>query len=77
MAFLALIYGMYLKISTTSNSFKKLPEHYSVKLLKNEKIKNIEVIDSKSILILIDRGEDVRGLVYDIEKNNIIRLIDK
>ena len=76
-AFLALIYGMYLKISTPSNYSLKSFDFYSSDLLENEKIINIEVIDKQHILILIDKGIDVKAGIYNIKKNKIIRFIDR
>jgi hypothetical protein len=76
-AFLALIYGMYLKISTPANNFSKSSEIFSSNLSKGEIIKNIEVIDTENILILIDNGEDVKAAIYNIKKNAIIRFIDR
>jgi len=76
-AFLALIYGMYSKISTSSNNSIKSFDFYSSNLLENEKIINIEVIDKQHILILIDMGIDVKAGIYNIRKNEIIRFIDR
>ena len=76
-AFLALIYGMYLKISTPSNDSLKSFDFFSSNLLENEKIINIEVIDKQHILILIDKGIDVKAGIYNIKKNEIIRFIDR
>ena len=76
-AFLALIYGMYLKISLSPDNFEKSSNFFSSELVKNEKIKNIEVIDKENVLILIDKGNEVRGAIYNIKKNQIIRIIDR
>ena len=76
-AFLALIYGMYLKISTSSSNSSESLDFFSSNLLENEKIINIEVIDKQHILILIDKGNDVKAAIYNINKNEIIRFIDK
>ena len=76
-AFLALIYGMYSKISISSNNLVKSIDFFSSNLLKDEKIKNIETIDKEHLLILITKGEDVRGAIYNFKKNQIIRFIDR
>lgn len=68
---------MYLKISTPANNFSKSSEIFSSNLSKGEIIKNIEVIDTENILILIDNGEDVKAAIYNIKKNAIIRFIDR
>jgi len=68
---------MYLKISVPANNFSKSSDFFSSNLSKGEIIKNIEVIDGENILILIDRGEDVKAAIYNIKKNAIIRFIDR
>ena len=76
-AFLALIYGMYLKISKPTDILIKNTDFFSSNLSKDEKIMNIEVIDKGHILILINKDNNVKGAIYNIKKNKIIRIIDK
>jgi hypothetical protein len=76
-AFLAIIYGMYLKISKSSNNLINTPYIFSTKLNNNEKILNIEVIDKNKLLILIESADNIKGAIYDIENNKIIRFIEK
>ena len=77
MAFLALIYGMYLKISKSPNILSKSLDNFSLNLKKEEKIKNMEVIDNENILILIDYKGKIKGYVYNYRKNQIIRFINR
>ena len=76
-AFLSLIYGMYLKISTSSNNLINAPYIFSTKLNNNEKILNIEVIDKNKLLILIESADNIKGAIYDIENNKIISYIER
>ncbi|MEC7745245.1 MAG: hypothetical protein VX534_02265 [Pseudomonadota bacterium] len=76
-AFLAIIYGMYLKISTSSNNLINTPHIFSAKLNNNEKIMNIEVIDKNKLLVLIESADNIKGAIYDIENNKIIRFIER
>ena len=76
-AFLAIIYGMYLKISTSSNNLINTPNIFSAKLNNNEKIINIEVIDKNKLLVLIESDDNIRGAIYDIENNAIISFIER
>ncbi|HIA60175.1 MAG: hypothetical protein MK015_03725 [Alphaproteobacteria bacterium] len=76
-AFLAIIYGMYLKISKSSNNLINTPYIFSTKLNNNEKILNIEVIDKNKLLILIESADNIKGAIYDIENNEIIRFIER
>ena len=77
LAFLAIIYGIYLKISTSSKKFINIPQIFSAKLNNSEKIVNIEVIDKNKLLILIESADNIKGAIYDIEKNNIIGFIER
>lgn len=77
LAFLAIIYGMYLKISTSSKNSINIPQIFSAKLNNSEKIVNIEVIDKNKLLILIESADNIKGAIYDIEKNNIIGFIER
>jgi|TARA_B100000745_G_scaffold32318_1_gene20234 hypothetical protein len=77
LAFLAIIYGMYLKISKSSNNLINTSYIFSTKLNNNEKILNIEVIDKNKLLILIESADNIKGAIYDIENNKIIRFIER
>ena len=68
---------MYLKISTSDSNLLKSPELFSSKLFVEENIKSIEVIDKENLLILIENGNDVKGAIYNIKKNEIIRFIGR
>ena len=76
-AFLALIYGMYLKISISDQNLTKLPIIFSFQLDNDEKIKNIEVIDNNRLLVLIESDNNTKGVVYDINNNQIIHSIER
>ena len=68
---------MYLKISTTGKNLLDLPVIFSSQLDNNEKIKNIEVLDKNKLLILIESNDMIKGAIYDVDNNQIIRFIDK
>ena len=68
---------MYLKISTNGQNISDSSIIFSSNLTKDEHIMNIEVIDKKRLLILIEKNNQIRGVIYDSEKNQIIRIIDR
>ena len=68
---------MYLKISTSSVNFTKSIEFFSTNLKNDEKIQNIEVIDAENLLILINKGIEIKAVIYNIKENQIIRHIDR
>ena len=76
-AFLALIYGMYLKISTTGKNLLDTAIIFSSQLSNNEKIMDIEVLDKNKLLILIEKNDMIKGAIYDVDNNQIIRFIDR
>ena len=77
LALLALIYGMYLKISTTGKNLLDSTIIFSSQLDNDEKIKNIEVLDKNKLLILIEKNDMIKGAIYDVDNNQIIRFIDR
>ncbi len=76
-AFLAIIYGMYLKISIPSKNLVNSTIIFSSKLTDGEKIKNIEVLDKDKLLILIETNDKIKSAIYDVNKNQIIRIIER
>ena len=76
-AFLALIYGMYLKISITGKNLLDSAIIFSAQLSDNEKIKDIEVLDKNKLIILVEKNDMIKGAIYDVDNNQIIRFIDR
>ena len=76
-AFIAIIYGMYLKISIPTENSSNSSFVPLINLEDGEKIKNIEVIDENKLLILIENNNNINGKIYDIKKNKIIRVISE
>ena len=68
---------MYLKISTNGQNISDSSIIFSSNLAKDEFIKNIEVIDKKRLLILIEKNNQIRGLIYDSDQNQIIKVIER
>ena len=76
-SFIALIYGMYSKISTNSKEvtldFKKI----SLNLTNKEEIVDIEVIDENRLLVTINSSDNLKGVIYNIKQNKILKIIEK
>tara|TARA_Y100000741_G_scaffold347801_1_gene315450 strand:+ start:49 stop:327 length:279 start_codon:yes stop_codon:yes gene_type:complete len=73
-AFIALIYGMYLKIANSNNIDLK---HISLNLSHNDKIFDIDVIDDKKLLIVIKSQDDLKAAIYNIKEQKITEFIEK
>ena len=76
-SFIALIYGMYLKISTNSRNVSYDLITNSLNLSNNEKILDIEVIDENNLLIKIESSNKLKGAIYSIDQKKILEFIDK
>ncbi len=68
---------MYSKISNSSKNLNNSSLIFSANLTENEKIKNIEILDKNKLLILIDSNKVIKAAIYDINKNKIIKIINR
>ena len=68
---------MYLKISITGTNLSDSALIFSSQLDSDEKIKNIEVLDKDKLLIIIESNDKIKGAIYDVDNNQIIRFIDR
>lgn len=68
---------MYLKISAPSKNLADSSIIFSSKLTDGEKIKNIEVLNKDKLLILIENNDKLKSAIYDVNKNKIIRIIER
>ena len=76
-AFIALIYGMYLKISLKSKPINSNLERIYLKLSNEEKIVDIEVLDNNKLLLIIENTDNLKRAIYDIEENMLLEFIEK
>ena len=76
-AFIAVIYGMYIKISSKSSKNYDINEIASMSLMQNQKIKEIQVIDNNRILITIEDDDEIQGIIYNIDTQEIVQRIKK
>ena len=76
-SFIALIYGMYSKISTNSKEVTLDLKKISLNLTNKEEIVDIEVIDENRLLVTINSSDNLKGVIYSIKKNKILKIIEK
>ena len=76
-SFIALIYGMYSKISTNSKDMTLDLKNLSLNLSNKEEIIDIEVIDENRLLITINSSDNLKGVIYNIKQNKILKIIEK
>jgi|TARA_B100001964_G_scaffold224227_1_gene270865 hypothetical protein len=76
-SFIALIYGMFSKTSTNSKDIYLDLKKISLNLTNKEEIINIEVIDENKLLITINSSNNIKGVIYNIKQNKILKVIEK
>jgi len=68
---------MYSKISTNSKDITLDPEKITLNLNDKEEIIDIEVIDENRLLITINNSDNLKGVIYHIKQNKILKIIEK
>ena len=68
---------MYSKISTNSKDVTLDPEKITLNLNDKEEIIDIEVIDENRLLITINNSDSLKGVIYNIKQNKILKIIEK
>ena len=74
--FLALVYGLYIKIGKKQSNLEINNINYNLNLKEGHEITDIDLIDDNRILFTIKNNDKIYALIYDIKKSNIIK-IDK
>ena len=68
---------MYSKISTNSKDVTLDPEKITLNLKDKEEIIDIEVIDENRLLITINNSDNLKGVIYHIRQNKILKVIER
>ena len=68
---------MYSKISTNSKDITLDLKKISLNLTNKEEIVDIEVIDENRLLITINSSNSLKGVIYHIKQNKILKIIEK
>ena len=68
---------MYSKISTDSKDVTLDPEKITLNLNDKEEIIDIEIIDENRLLIIINSSNNIKGVIYNIKQNKILKIIEK
>ena len=74
--FLALVYGLYIKIAKKQSNLEINNINYNLNLKEGHEITDIDLIDDNRILFTIKNNDKIYALIYDIRKSNIVK-IDK
>ena len=68
---------MYTKITSKASKNYNIDKVVSFSLNQDEKIKDIQVIDNNRVLITIVNDDEIQGIIFDINKQEIIQRILK
>ena len=74
---IAIIYGMYLKITKNQKNYEPLKVEYNLNLNNNEKIQDKDLLNDKNLLFTISNNDELYVLIYDIELKEIVTKIKK
>ena len=68
---------MYSKILTNSKDITLDPKKITLNLNDKEEIIDIEIIDENRLLITINNSDNLKGVIYNIKQNKILKIIEK
>ena len=68
---------MYSKIFIDSEDITLDPKKITLNLNDKEEIIDIEVIDENRLLIIINNSDNLKGVIYHIRQNKILKVIER
>ena len=68
---------MYSKIFIDSEDITLDPKKITLNLSDKEEIIDIEIIDENRLLITINNSDNLKGVIYHIKQNKILKIIEK
>ena len=68
---------MYSKILTDSKDITLDPKKITLNLSDKEEIIDIEIIDENRLLITINSSDSLKGVIYNIKQNKILKIVEK
>ena len=68
---------MYSKILTDSKDITLDPKKITLNLNDKEEIIDIEIIDENRLLIIINNSDNLKGVIYHIRQNKILKVIER
>ena len=68
---------MYSKILTDSEDITLDSKKITLNLNDKEEIIDIEIIDENRLLITINSSDNLKGVIYHIKQNKILKIIER
>ena len=75
--FLALVYGLYIKIAKKQSNLEINNINYNLNLKEGHEITDIDLIDDNRILFTIKNNDKIYALIYDISNSNTVKIENK
>ena len=77
LCFLALIYGLYIKIGKKQSNLETKNITFNLNLEEDDEITDIDLIDNEKILFTIKNNNKIYAIIYDIKSKQTIEIINK
>ena len=74
LCFLALIYGLYIKIGKKQSNLETKNITFNLNLEEDDEITDIDLIDNEKILFTIKNNNKIYAVIYDINSKKIITI---
>ena len=74
LCFLALIYGLYIKIAKKQSNLETKNITFNLNLEEDDEITDIDLIDNEKILFTIKNNNKIYAVIYDINSKKIITI---
>ena len=75
--FLALVYGLYIKIAKKQSNLEINNINYNLNLKEGHEITDIDLIDDNRILFTIKNNDKIYALIYDINNKDVVKIDNK
>ena len=72
--FLALVYGLYIKIGKKQSNLETKNITFNLNLEEDDEITDIDLIDNEKILFTIKNNNKIYAVIYDINSKKIITI---
>tara|TARA_Y100001970_G_C13899922_1_gene683100 strand:- start:134 stop:427 length:294 start_codon:yes stop_codon:yes gene_type:complete len=74
LCFLALVYGLYIKIGKKQSNLETNKITYNLNLDPGHEITDIDLIDNNKLLFTIKNNNEIYALIYDTNNKNIVKV---
>ena len=77
MCFIALLYGLYIKLGKKQTNLETNNINYNLNLEEGHEITDIDLINNNKLLFTIKNDNKMYALIYDIQNKKTIKIKNK